>query len=224
MKTLILTCSRNDSFCGGYVAGLMASMGTPWFGGWCHLDHESDIARGRSKLLDRVLRVTDAEAFLWVDDDIEFTAEDFVKICTVPDVQVIGGMYPLRHVSRRPCLHWLNMTEEETERWQVGKSEVAEEVVPVRAIGTGFLWMTRAALETMRPAMPVIGPTQGEGSGWTQWFPAGLRKGIYMSEDFAFCDLAWDAGVSVYAHRGVRLTHVGLHGYELGETAATAAE
>ena len=203
MKTLIVTCSRNDSYCGGYVAGLMAAMQSPHFAGWCHLDHESDIARGRSKLLDRVLAQTAADSFLWVDDDIAFTAPDFDTICTAPH-DIIGGLYPLRHPSRRPCHGKI-----------LDSSGNPGDIVAVDSIGTGFLRMTRTALERMRPIMPVIGPTEGEGTGWTHWFPAGPRDGRYMSEDYAFCYLAWQADIPVHAHRGIRLTHVGLHDYTL---------
>jgi hypothetical protein len=202
MKTLILTCSRNNTYAGGYVTGLMAAMQSPHFAGWCHLDHESDIARGRSKLLDRVLAQTDAPAFLWIDDDIAFTADDFDTICDC-DQDIIGGLYPLRHASRRPC------------HGRLIDPDALGPVVAVDAIGTGFLRMTRRALDAMRPLMPVIGPTKGEGTGWTHWFPAGPRDGRYMSEDYAFCYLAWQAGLPVYAHRGIRLKHIGLHDYTL---------
>jgi hypothetical protein len=202
MKTLILTCSRNDTYCGGYVAGLMAAMHSPHFAGWCHLDHESDIARGRSKLLDRVLAQTDAPAFLWIDDDIAFTADDFDTICDC-DQDIIGGLYPLRSATRRPC------------HGRLLDPAARGPIVTVDAIGTGFLRMTRRALECMRPLMQKTADLPTEGPGWTHWFPAGLRDGRYLSEDWAFCYLAWQAGIPVHAHRGIRLKHIGIHDYTL---------
>ena len=83
MKTLILTCSRNDSYCGGYVTGLMQAMTSPHFGGWLKMEHESDIARGRSKLMGQALE-TKFDSFLWVDDDIVWTRDDFDAICSLP--------------------------------------------------------------------------------------------------------------------------------------------
>jgi len=202
MKTLILTCSRNDTYCGGYVAGLMAAMQSPHFAGWCHLDHESDIARGRSKLLDRVLAQTDAPAFLWIDDDIAFTGSDFDTICQT-EHDIVGGLYPLRHASRRPCHGRLIPTA------------ARGPIVAVDAIGTGFLRVTRRALESMRPLMQMTADLPTEGPGWTHWFPAGLRDGRYLSEDWAFCYLAWQAGIPVHAHRDIRLHHIGIHDYTL---------
>lgn len=190
MKTLILTCTRRSAFVSGYVDGLLAAATSGYFGGWAHLDHESDIARGRGKLLSEVLLASDAQAFLWIDDDIVFTRDDFEMIVTAP-VEIIGGHYVLRHDSGTPCYGTLETPLAADPR-----------IVAVSVIGTGFLRMTRRALEQMRPRMPVC-------DRFTHWFPAGIYEGSYWSEDYAFCRHAWDAGVPVYVHHGVRLGHVG---------------
>lgn len=190
MKTLILTCTRRSAFVSGYVDGLLACMASEHFAGWAHLDHESDIARGRGKLLTEVLANSRADAFLWIDDDIVFTRDDFDTIVRAP-VDIIGGHYVLRHDSQTPCYGTLDVPLHTDPR-----------IVAVDVIGTGFLRMTRRALEDMRPGMPVC-------DSFTHWFPAGIYDGKYQSEDYAFCQHAWAAGIPVYVHHGVRLGHVG---------------
>ena len=108
MKTLILSCTRRSAFVSGYVDGLLACMASEHFAGWAHLDHESDIARGRGKLLTEVLANSRADAFLWIDDDIVFTRDDFDTIVRAP-VDIIGGHYVLRHDSQTPCYGTLDV-------------------------------------------------------------------------------------------------------------------
>jgi hypothetical protein len=204
VKTMILTCSRNAAFVSGYVQGLMQAMSSEHFAGWAHLDHESDIARGRSKLLDKVLTRTDCDSFLWVDDDIAFTGEDFDTMATAP-VDVVGGLYVLRHESLRPCYGKLmDATTDDA---------ATVPIVAVDVIGTGFLRMTRRAIEAIRPLVPKVRKTSSEGDGWTHWFHAGVHDDTYMSEDWAFCHHVWKSGGEVYLHRGVKLGHVGKQVY-----------
>jgi hypothetical protein len=197
MKTLILTCSRNDSYCGGYVTGLMQAMTSPHFGGWLKMEHESDIARGRSKLMGQALE-TKFDSFLWVDDDIVWTRAHFDAICEVP-VDCVGGVYAKRNHVRSQVWNWLLGEELESDR----------NVCTVKEVGTGFLRVTRTAIEAMKGIVP-----EAPMSGFTHYFAAGVKTdGEYQSEDYAFCRLLWTAGISVWLHRGVRLGHVGNHVY-----------
>jgi hypothetical protein len=195
MKTLVLTVSRSGAFVSGYVDGLVASMLSPHFGGWAHADQESDIARGRSKLACRALE-TKFDAFLWIDDDIVFTRQNFEDICTT-GLDVVGGVYAKRNHLRTQVWNHLLGDELETNR----------NVITVKEVGTGFLFTTRHAFEQiadMAPDAPM--------SGFRHYFPAGVKTdGEYQSEDYAFCRVCWSAGVSVHLHRGVRLGHVGQH-------------
>lgn len=196
MKTLILTCSRNASYVAGYVTGLMQSSASPNYGGWMHADHESDIARGRSRLLTQAMALAGKDSFLWIDDDICFTREDFDRICEAP-VDVIGGVYAKRNHFRKPVWNGLIGDELESD----------PDIVTVKEVGTGFLRVTRRAVEALRGFVP-----EAPMSGFTHYFNAGVKKdGEYQSEDYAFCRLLWTAGISVHLHRGVRLGHAGQH-------------
>jgi hypothetical protein len=215
MKTLILTCSREDRYCGGYMRGVMAASLSPEFGGWMTMAHESDIARGRSKLMSRALDKTAFNSFLWVDDDIHFTREDFENMACAP-VDVVGGLYVKRHEGLSPVY---NGPEGEPH-------PLIPEIVAVKEIGTGFLRVTRRALEA------VAGSTISIDAGWKHWFYAGpaiqLGKDAmdagydYLSEDYAFCRSMWNAypsPIPVHLHKAVRLGHEGTAVYRPEEAA-----
>ena len=199
MKTLILTCSRDDRYCGGYVRGVMAASQSPEFGGWMTMANESDIARGRSKLMSQALDQTSFNSFLWVDDDIHFTREDFEELACAP-VDVVGGVYVKRHPGLTPVY---NGPEGEPH-------PLIPEIVTVKEVGTGFLRVTRRALEGIAPQIVA------DDSGWRHYFHAGMSYGdndsglpSYKSEDYAFCHACNVADIPVHIHKGVRLGHEG---------------
>lgn len=197
MKTLILSVSRNDTYTGGWVTGMVAAMTSPGFGGWLKMEHESDIARGRSKLLCKALE-TDFENYLWIDDDIVWTREHFDAINAVP-VDCIGGVYVKRHALNR-------------EVWNDDLGDHAPghpNVIRVREVGTGFLRVTRRAVELLKGKVP-----EAPASGFTHYFNAGVTPdGQYLSEDYAFCAALRAAAVPIWLHRGIKLGHIGTQIY-----------
>jgi hypothetical protein len=210
MKTLILTCSRDDRYCGGYTRGLMAASQSPEFGGWMTMAHESDIARGRSKLMSKALDETKFNSFLWVDDDIHFTREDFENMACAP-VDVVGGLYVKRHNLQSPVY---NGPEGEPH-------PLIPEIVTVTEIGTGFLRVTRRAMKAIEYSVKLV-----DGK-WRHWFEAGLHVNwddsdedcngyCYLSEDYAICRSfrsAQPQKIPVHLHKGVRLGHEGVAVY-----------
>lgn len=195
MKTLVLTCSSHAMYCGGYVTGLMESSQSPFWGGWLRMEKESDIPRARSRLLALALKQP-FDSFLFIDDDIVFRRSHFEDIVRPRDgVDVIGGVYVKRKHDGTPVFNGLLDTEHDEDK----------DLVQVRQIGTGFLRVTRAALEEMADLnLPVAA------DGWTHYFNNGIRKSsYYYTEDYAFCENCWMAGVPVWMHRAVRLGHYG---------------
>jgi len=197
MKTLILSVSRNDTYSGGWVAGMVGAMTSPHFGGWLKMEHESDIARGRSKLMCKALE-TRFDNFLWIDDDIHWTREHFDAISELP-VDCAGGVYVKRHAQSR-------------EVWNDELGEACPghpDVVQVKEVGTGFLRVTRRAVELLKGRVP-----EAPASGFTHYFAAGVTAdGAYLSEDYAFCAALRSAGVPIWLHRGIKLGHVGTQIY-----------
>lgn len=196
MKTMILTCSRDGRYSSGYVSGLIDSMSSPMFGGWLRMESESDIARGRSKLMHKAL-AQPIDSWLWVDDDIAFRKTQFEQICSVP-ADVVGGLYVKRHKGKSVVYNELLGDE------LPGHADV----VTVKEIGTGFLRVTRKAMEAMASLdLPKVADE------WVHYFNNGVQAdGTYLSEDYAFCKNAWASGSKVYLHAGCKVGH---HGAEV---------
>lgn len=195
MKTLVLTVSRDGVYCGGFLGGLMECMGSPLWGGFLRMERESDVPRARSRLLHLALEQP-FDRFLWVDDDMVFRRAQFEEIVTAPGDVVAGVYCKRRHEGGLVC-SGIDHAEEHAED---------RDMVRVAHAGTGFLRMTRDAVEFVRAEckLPVAA------DGWTHFFNNGFAAdGRYLTEDYAFCANCAAAGVPVWLHRRVRVGHFG---------------
>lgn len=179
-------------YCGGYVTGLLEATHSPHWSGWLRMEKDSDIPRARSKALALALKQP-VDSFLFIDDDIVFRRDDFDTICQAP-ADVVGGVYVKREHGGTPVFYGLLDTEHPEDK----------DMVQVRQVGTGFLRITRRALERLE------GMNIPRSDTFTHYFNNGVRSSsYYYSEDYAFCDNCWTAGVPVWMHRRVRLGHYG---------------
>jgi hypothetical protein len=195
MKTLVLTVSSHATYCSGYVQGLLESSQSPYWAGWLRIEKDSDIPRARSRALHLALQQP-FDQFLFIDDDIVFRRDDFDDICRErDDVDILGGVYVKRKHQGTPVFNGLLETEHSEDK----------DLVQVRQIGTGFLRLTRAACEAIAELdLPVAA------DGWRHYFNNGLRpNSYYLTEDYAFCENAWMAGIPVWMHRQVKVGHYG---------------
>jgi len=197
MKTLILTCSRDGVYCGGFVSGLMDCSGSASFAGWMRLERESDIPRARSRLLHMAL-AQPVDSFLWIDDDMVFNRAHFEQICSA-QAEVVAGVYcKRRHEGGLVCagIH------------PDAQHPVCADMVEVDYAGTGFLRMTRVALERIKGNEALALPVAA--AGWTHFFNNRFAWGSrYLTEDYAFCENARKSGLKVWLHRAVRVGHFG---------------
>jgi hypothetical protein len=190
---MILSCSRRAAYCGGYVQGLIDAHFSPHMFGWARNEHESDIARGRSQLMTTALNESKADAFLWVDDDIHFTRQDFEKIASCPG-EIVGGVYVKRTAGKQPVYlrpHAVYHPEE-------------AQMEQVDAVGTGFLRIDRGVLERLSAHLRST-------NEWVHYFDAGIYHGEYLSEDYAFCHLVKNRlKLPIWVHHGVNVGHEGV--------------
>jgi len=197
MNTLIITNSRDGRYEGAMCAGVMACMRSPHFAGWMRAEDESDIARGRSRALEMALGQK-ADAFLFVDDDMFFGPSQFDKIASAP-VAIVGGLYQKRRPEGGLVFRGLPGGQVEHSK--------DPDLLAVAGVGTGFLRITRLALEAMLDDGVVEKVNAAQ--PWHWWFRNGIYDGEYLSEDYGFCAMARWAGLTVWLHRGVRLGHTG---------------
>lgn len=188
-----------------------------WFETW---DGDALISRTRSQLATKFLEESEVEADVMViiDDDVQFSVEDFWKIVDgAREKQApYGGIYVTR--SREPHTAALgfpgqNLVFHKTEE---------PNPVPIRYLATGFMAVPRKVLEDLRDhdgfqtifgKEPIVYCTQGVGSNpmydFFRCFQIEEEDGRthYLSEDWAFCERATQAGYTIWADCSIILQH-----------------
>jgi GT2 family glycosyltransferase len=133
------------------------------------------------------------DKLIWIDSDINWTPEDFIKIYE-SDKDIVSGAYLLasgevmayKELFKRPYTH----------------AEVLEMTDPVQvsSVGFGFLCIKQGIFEKMsRPwFQSVLASTSYDGKDYT--FPI-------MGEDLSWCKRASDAGNEIWLDPSVKVIH-----------------
>lgn len=221
-----------------------AGLFLPWitYGGQCDVDHamavmslllrlqregvsaqlypiqgESLIPRARNIAAALFLN-TSLSHMLFVDADIVFEAEDVLRMLRLGN-DVIAGAYRLKS---------------EELGWAFDGPYASTEVPGIyRAslLSTGFMLITRRALETIAQAQPGRVyrnniPSHGVVDAY-DYFPIGVNKhGMYLSEDFGFSELCAASGIELFLYGNATLQHIGKRSFvgNLHEVTIAAAQ
>jgi hypothetical protein len=182
----------------------------------------SAIDQGRNQMASEALHDGFAET-MWIDPDIGFSADgvDRLRSHTLP---LVAGIYPEPRGRSLAC-HLLPDTSELIFGDGGG-------LVEIQYAAAGFLHVRREAYESIRDQLklPLCNTRFGRGL-WPFFWPvavadenqnkAGQRPGDerstplhrYLTEDFAFCHRARQAGLKVMADTTIRLWRTGSYGY-----------
>lgn len=177
--------------------------------------NDSLVSRARCVLAARFLGETDCDRLLMIDSDLEWTAEDVMRLlCAMesPDIEVACGVYPRK--SREVSFPVNFMIDEERRlTWhdQTGYVEVKD-------APTGFLMIKRSVLERMMAAYPERQcqfrdyPVGGPEFALFDCFIDGESR-HYLSEDFGFSRLWQRIGGRIWADPEISLAHFGQFKY-----------
>ena len=169
--------------------------------------NESLITRGRNNLVSKFLFNKTATHLMFIDVDLGFDAESILRLlCANQDV--VGGVYPMKRI---PIRYVINT---------VPNPVIQGDLVEVSTLGTGFMLVKRAVIESMIAAHPELKYRDNIGIG-PQYEPYmyGLfdtmidPDGNYLSEDWTFCYRWRLMGGKVFADTGIKLDHTGYHKY-----------
>ena len=186
------------------------------------LGQDALITRSRNTLVAQ-FRKTDSTHILFVDADIGFVAADVHRLLDVQK-DVIGSMYPLR--TFRWTRSSLDRVKEGESVTSAGLDYVGELLETPddagyargRYAGTGFLLVSRQAIEQLVEQYPELKCTHQHVSGGTPDLEVFAlfdclidpRTRHYLSEDYAFC-WRWRAiGGEVWLDTRSKLTHCGM--------------
>jgi hypothetical protein len=219
------------------------------------LFNESLIQRARNYIVDEFLR-SDCSHLLFIDADIGFDPRDALALLALqisdPEkYDIVCGPYPKKTIAwEKVSIAAQNGVGKENpfdlEQYvsdfvfnPVGgaKSFKLAEPVEVAEGGTGFMLITRKALEKYRDAYPEysykpdhIRTDQFDGTREiTAFFDCVIdpESKRYLSEDYFFCQQARKAGLSVWMCPWMKLNHVGSYIFKgdmgaLGQLGVTA--
>lgn len=187
--------------------------------GWAYMIKRGDalITRSRSIAVSSWYRNRpDDDVFLMIDDDVVFLpehAEHCVKLAREKH-SIVCGAYPVKDGTHFAC-----------RRFPGQQIEFGENTEPVEIVypATGFMAVHRDVIDAMIAAKTPEGlphfPECGDGDGrmWpffdTFWLTGPDGKSEYLSEDYAFGEVARQLGFKVWLDTTVNLFHMGYYPY-----------
>ena len=167
------------------------------------MTNESLITRARNTLTAKFLTNTDSTHLFFVDADIGWEPWHLLVLLN-RDVDVIGGLYPMKSLPIKWCVNGFEGAEEGPD----GLQEVSK-------TGTGFLLIKRNVFEKLKshpavkPFANDIGLPKELDPHMKTYFDTGVRENRYYSEDWAFCENWRDIGGRVWVDKRVLLRHSG---------------
>lgn len=208
---------------------------------------QSLITIARNDIVDMFL-AGNGTHLLFIDGDEAFDSEDVFSMLAL-DEPIVGGPCPIKVIAwdmvraaaragvpaqdltRYTGVYAMNLLNTAT-------NIESREPVPVLDLGTGFMMIRRDVFDVIRGAHPdrwyvpsrreilnpaVFNMTVPEAERRYAYFDTMIdpESHRYLSEDFAFCKLARDAGLEILVCPWVKVQHIGPHVFA-GSLADTA--
>ena len=172
------------------------------------MTNESLITRARNTLTAKFLNNSDSTHLFFVDADIGWEPWHLLVMLN-RDVDVIGGLYPMKSLPIKWCVNGFEGAEEGPD----GLQEVSK-------TGTGFLLIKRHVFEKLK-THPAVKPFKNDigldpalDQHMRTYFDTGVRENRYYSEDWAFCENWRDIGGKIWVDKRVLLKHTGTYVFD----------
>lgn len=151
------------------------------------------IQKARDELF-RMAYEEGVDDLIFIDSDQAWTDRDFGNLIS-PQVDVIGGAV----VSKNDIIHYNVKLDGE-------KYEYYQTMLDVRAVGTGFLRISKRAIKMMWEAAEEY---QDGDRIYRHVFETKVINGKFVGEDVAFCQKWRDMGEKVFVHPDISVSHIG---------------
>jgi len=179
------------------------------------------IERARGMSATNFLRNTDADVHLSIDSDIMgFTKEGIDLLCEqAGELGIVGAVYITRATARTfPTTMFL---DEQRVEFAADPTPI-----PVRWAATGCLAVHRRVFEKLAEDLILLHEKDGPRAFYNFYhsmeYEGDESMGrILLSEDYAFCQRAREAGFNTYINPAIRLGHIGPYVHRLEDMAQT---
>jgi hypothetical protein len=172
------------------------------------MTNESLISRARNTLTAKFLVNPDSTHLMFIDADIGWEPWHLLVMLN-RDVDVIGGLYPMKSLPIKWCVNGFEGAEEGPD----GLQEVTK-------TGTGFLLIKRHVFDKLnahpavKPFMNDIGLPAELNPHMKTYFDTAVRENRYYSEDWTFCENWRDLGGKIWVDKRVLLKHTGTYVFD----------
>jgi len=160
----------------------------------------------RNRLLEAFIK-SDCTHVLCVDSDLGWPAQAVVEMLK-KDVDFVGGVYP----SRKDNVFTFRPVADSE-----GGIKVSDKgLIEMKHIPAGFMLIKRKAIQKMRDFFPELyfepkHETTKHLNGYCL-FQTELRNGEFWGEDYVFCRLAREAGITIWVDPLIEFDHAGVRG------------
>ncbi len=201
------------------------------------LANESLVTRGRNTLVSFFMENASATHLFFIDADIEFQPEDFLRMVAY-DKPVVVGAYPKKAINWQSIVHAARTMPNETPDTIEGHSsnyvvnfdflkdkdgnripqvQIVDNLVRLKDAGTGFMCIKKEVIQQMMDAHPELKYKNdiNVDNKFEPFMYALFDTMIdpesrrYLSEDYTFCRLWQMMGGEVYLDPRTALNHVG---------------
>lgn len=164
------------------------------------VEGDSYVGRARNAFITYVYDETDATDLVFIDSDLEWNPEGFVRLLT-HDVELIGGTYPQKNNWKQ----WAHRNYTDENGIPMGNPDT--KTILCETIPAGFMRITRAAMDRMHSKYPNKRKVPG----------SAIKKELYdwfgeLFEDVVFCNRFRNAGGEIWLDPNITFTHYGMHG------------
>jgi len=172
------------------------------------MTNESLISRARNTLTAKFLHNKESTHLMFIDADIGWEPWHLLVMLN-RDVDVIGGLYPMKSLPVKWCVNGFDGAEEGPD----GLQEVSK-------TGTGFMLIKRHVFEKLnahpatRPFINDIGLPAELNPYMKTYFDTAVRENRYYSEDWTFCENWRDIGGKVWVDKRILLKHTGTYVFD----------
>jgi hypothetical protein len=172
------------------------------------MTNESLISRARNTLTAKFLHNKESTHLMFIDADIGWEPWHLLVMLN-RDVDVIGGLYPMKSLPVKWCVNGFDGAEEGPD----GLQEVSK-------TGTGFMLIKRHVFEKLdahpatKPFINDIGLPVELNPHMKTYFDTAVRENRYYSEDWTFCENWRDLGGKVWVDKRVLLKHTGTYVFD----------
>jgi hypothetical protein len=172
------------------------------------MTNESLISRARNTLTAKFLHNKESTHLMFIDADIGWEPWHLLVMLN-RDVDVIGGLYPMKSLPVKWCVNGFE-----------GAEEGADGLQEVSKTGTGFMLIKRHVFEKLdahpavKPFINDIGLPVELNPYMKTYFDTAVRENRYYSEDWTFCENWRDLGGKVWVDKRILLKHTGTYVFD----------